>query len=343
MDATSLGMIEGQEAFLLSIAGPGGVSARILTWGARLAELWVPDRAGAVADIVLGHDSAADWQASSTYFGATCGRYANRIAGARFVLDGREVQLDANEGAKHLHGGAQGFDRRHWAVVAQGADHVTLALTSEAGDMGYPGRMQAQVDYRFDAQGRLHVTMTATTDAPTIVNLVNHAYFNMAGQGAGPVLDQRLQIHAAHYTPVDADLIPDGQVLAVAGTPFDFTTLRAIGAQMPGDFGFDHNFCLSGPAEADGLRLCAVAEDPASGRRMQIRTDQPGVQFYTGAYLDDRLPGKRGAVIGPYTGFCLETQIFPDSPNRPHFPDARLNPGDTYRHRMVMDFSPALC
>ena len=334
---TDIGQIDGQQVRQATLEA-GGLKAVLLTWGARLAELWVPDRKGNQADIVLGHDNPKDWETHGTYLGATCGRYGNRIAGGSFTLDGKTVQLDQNEGPKTLHGGTQGFDRKTWEIADHSDTHVTFALTSPDGDMGFPGTLQARTTYRIDGQ-TLTVEMTATTDAPTVVNLVNHAYFNLAGQGAGDIMGQHLQIDAAHYTPVDDQLIPTGEIRAVAGTAFDFRQTRPIGAQLPDPKAFDHNLCLSAPTGPDGLRLCLTATDPASGRRMRLSTNQPGVQLYTGAHFDG--PGKQGAHYPRFAGFAAETQRFPDSPNNPQFPQATLNPGETYRHVMRFDFTPA--
>jgi aldose 1-epimerase len=337
-----IGKIDGQEVAAITLTGQTGVTAKVLTWGARLAELWVPDRDGVFADIVLGHDSAADWQATPAYFGATCGRFANRIAGGRFTLEGQAVQLDCNEGANHLHGGRGGFDRKHWTVAAQGADHVSLTASSPAGEMGYPGTLHMTCRYRLDDEDRLWIEMEAMTDAPTVVNMVNHAYFNMAGQGSGDVLGQELRLWADAMTPVGEGLIPTGKVIPVAGTAFDFPKLRAIGVALPGDKGFDHNFCLSAPVEQvadEMLHPCALAQDPVSGRRMKLWTNMPGVQFYTAGYLAQGVPGKAGAAYGPFAGFTLETQRWPDAPNHPNFPSARLDPGETYRHLMVFSFA----
>jgi aldose 1-epimerase len=316
----------------------GGLKVTLLTWGARLSELWVPDAKGIRSDIVLGHDTPTDWETHGTYLGATCGRYGNRIAGGRFTLDGKTFQLDRNEGATTLHGGTQGFDRKVWTIESHSDTHVTFALTSPDGDMGFPGTLHATTTYRIDGQ-TLTIEMLATTDAPTVVNLVNHAYFNLAGQGAGDIMDQHLQIEAAHYTPVDADLIPTGEIRSVANSAFDFRQARPIGARLPGPSAFDHNLCLSAPFGADGLRPCLTAIDPASGRRMQLSTNQPGVQLYTGAHFDG--PGKDGAHYPRFAGFAAETQHYPDSPNNPQFPSARLKPGETYRHVMRFDFTPA--
>lgn len=343
MTIRAIGAVMDGTAEEITLTGPGGLSARILTFGARLAALHVPDRMGQVADIVVGHDRLEQWEAATTFAGAICGRYANRIGGGSFFLDGRAVDLTRNEGANQLHGGPQGFDRKVWRITASSDSAVTLAITSPDGDMGYPGTLMAQVTYRFDPEGRFWVVMQAETTAPTVVNLVNHAYFNLAGQGA--IMDQHLRIAAGHYTPVDDRLIPTGEVLSVAGTPFDFRQLRPIGVVMPGPMGFDHNFCLSEPLRPIGgelLRPAAEAVDPVSGRRMAVWTSKPGVQFYSGGYLDDSLPGKGGQPIGQFGGFALETQFFPDSPNRPHFPSARLDPGQLYRHVMALDLAPTM-
>lgn len=315
-----------------------GLRVRLLTWGARLAELWVPDAAGREADIVLGQDNLADWQTYGTYVGATCGRYANRIAGGRFALDGRSVQVDRNEGTNTLHGGRAGYDLKHWDIADHSDRHVTFAAVSPDGEMGFPGTLEVRVTYRIE--GGLWIEMTAETDAPTVVNMVNHAYFNLAGQGAGDVMGQLLQVEAGHYLPVGDGLIPTGEVLSVAGSAFDFRQPRRIGAVLPGEAAFDHNLCLSAPLGADGLRPCLVAEDPASGRRMRLSTTEPGVQLYTGAHFNGG-PGKAGARYPRFAGFAAETQKFPDSPNQPHFPSSRLNPGQSYRQVMHFDFTPS--
>lgn len=334
---TPIGQIGGRDVHAVSLTGEG-LSLKLLTWGARLAELRVPDRHGTLADIVLGQDDLSAWQTHGTYIGATCGRYANRIAGGRFTLDGREVQLDRNEAAQHLHGGSDGLDLKIWDIESQSDRHVTFTITSPDGEMGYPGTLTARTTYRIDAG--LVIEMQATTDAPTIVNLVNHAYFNLAGHGSGDILGQQLQVEAGFYLPVDDRLIPTGEVLSVTGTPFDFRALRPIGQDMPGEGGFDHNLCLSGPLSTNGLRPCLLVVDPASGRRMHLSSTEPGLQFYTGAHFD-QTPGKGGARYPRFAGFAAETQRFPDSPNRPQFPSARLDPGQTYRHIMRFDFTPA--
>lgn len=328
----------------ITLAAKGGISLTLIALGARMTELWVPDRAGTSADVVLGHDRPEEYLTPDGYIGATCGRYGNRIAGGSFVLDGAQVVLDRNEGPNQLHGGSQGFDGEIWELAGQAEDFVSFALTSPDGDMGFPGTLQARCTYRLLGDHGLLIEMTATTSAPTVVNLVNHSYFNLAGQGVGDVLGHSLTLYADHYTPVDAANLPSGEVLAVADTPFDFRTLRPIGQAMPGPGGFDHNFCLSGAmtaTKAGLLRRAADLLDPASGRSMQLWTNQPGVQVYTGAHFDGSQPGKRGAAYGKYAGVALETQVFPDSPNRPQFPPSRLDPGQTYQHLMYLDLTPA--
>ncbi len=341
MTVEEIGQIDGVAVQAVRLGGASGPRARVITYGARLTELWVADRNGVLADIVLGHADLAGYAASKTYLGATCGRFSNRIAGGRFVLDGREVEVDRNENETSLHGGRAGFDRKVWQIVEVSARAVTLAAVSEDGDMGYPGRLAMQVRYGLDDADRLWIEMSAQTDAPTVVNMVNHSYFTMTGHGS--VMGQQLRLGATQYTPVDAALIPTGEVRAVAGSAFDFTALREIGADLPSAEGFDHNLCLTGPMEAkwgEALRFCAEAVDPASGRRMEVWTSEPGVQVYTGAHLAGGLPGKDGQPIVPFTGFTLETQRFPDSPNQPQFPSARLEPGQTYRHLMAFEFTP---
>ena len=335
----TIGQLHGQDVQRITLSGENGLRVAILTNGARLAELWVPDRKAQLADIVLGFDKLTDWQDQGGYLGATCGRYSNRVADGRFSLDGRPIQLDQNEGQQHLHGGRSGLDTKLWQIADHSDRHVTLASQSPDGEMGYPGALTARVTYRVQGLG-LSIEMEATTDAPTVVNLVNHAYFNLAGHSSGDVLGQRLQVDAAFYLPVDERLIPTGEVRDVSGTPFDFRVARAIGAEMPGPGGFDHNLCLSSPTDAAGLRSCLSAEDPVSGRRMRVSTTEPGLQLYTGAHFDGT-HGKAGARYPRFAGFAAETQRFPNSPNSPHFPSARLEPGQIYRHVMMFDFTPA--
>lgn len=331
---TDWGDTEGAAGQVFTITDGAECTARIGVHGARLVQLWLPDRDGHLADVVLGHDAPADYESlANTYFGATCGRYANRIAAGRFVLEGQTVQLDLNEGANHLHGGRRGFDRSIWAVTGANDRSVSMQLHSPDGDMGYPGAVEVGVTYAFTAPARLEITMTGTVEGrPTVLNMVNHAYFNLAGQGSGPVNDQLLQIAADHYLPVDAALLPLGAPARVADTPFDFRAPRPIGALVPPG-GFDHNFCLTRGADP-----AVMALDPASGRGLRLWTNQPGVQVYTGSYIPEGLPGKAGQALGPNSGFTLETQAWPDSPNRPDYPPATLRPGQSYHHHMRLEF-----
>lgn len=329
-------------ADLVRLEAPKGLSLTLSCYGARLLRLSAPDRNGGFADVVLGHDNLSDYATEHGYLGATCGRYANRIAGGRFALDGREATLDRNEGENQLHGGSHGFDKAMWEVAAEAPDRVSFRLTSPAGDMGFPGALTAICSYRVEDL-RLWIEMEATTTAPTVVNLAHHSYFNLGGPGAGDVLDHHLELKAVHYLSVDAAKLPTGAMLPVEGTPFDFTTLRPIGAKLPGPDGFDHCFCLAAPLEMVAgvlLRPSATILHPGTGRRLRLWTDQVGVQLYTGAHFDGRVPGKDGGRYGRFAGVALETQAFPDSPNRPQFPSTRLDPGAVYRHVMLADFTP---
>lgn len=336
---TMIGDFGGKPVQGVTLTSDGGLRLALMTLGARLTQLWLPDRAGMFADVVLGHDSLADYAANRGYLGATCGRFANRIAGGQFSLDGTVVQLDRNEGANQLHGGSTGIDAAVWDIAGTSDRHATFTLTSPAGDMGFPGTVKLACTYRLEGQ-RLLLEMTATTDAPTLVNLAHHSYFNLGGQGSGTVLDHRLQIAARHYLPVDSAKIPTGAVLPVAATPFDFTGLRPIGQAMPGPDGFDHCFCLSEPVTDRAghlLRPCAILSEPASGRSLRLSTTEVGVQVYTGAHFNGTT-GKAGASYGRFGGIALETQGFPDAPNHPQFPSCRLDPGQTYRHLMLYEF-----
>jgi len=335
------GQLDGQSVRAVTLDN-GRIRARLITYGARLTELWVPGRDGAKADVVLGHETLEDYVASKAYFGATVGRYGNRISKGRFRLEGRDHQLDLNEGANHLHGGREGFDRKVWTLGEVTGARATFHVVSPDGEMGYPGRCEITASYEVEGD-ELRIVMTATTSAPTVVNVVHHSYFNLAGEG--DVLAQEMRLAAPFYTPVDSELLATGAILPVAGTPFDFTTPKPIGRDIAavggtGVFeggGYDHNWCLGGAGEV--LRDCAEIRDTASGRRMTLRTTEPGVQVYTGGYLTEVMPGKRGATQHPYGGFTLETQKFPGSPNHPQFPSCVLRPGETYRHEMVLGFS----
>jgi aldose 1-epimerase len=327
---------DGRPVTRFTLANAAGVTVRLTDYGARVVGVEMPDRAGNVADIVLGHDTLDGWRRDTAYFGATVGRYANRIGGARFTLDGRAYVLTANEGPNQLHGGRHGFDQVAWdaaPVQCDDAVGVMLSYLSRAGEEGFPGNLQATVTYWLTRANVLAVVFAATTDAPTVVNLAHHSYWNLAGHAAGSVADHELLIEADAYTPTDDALIPTGALAPVAGTPLDFTQPRRIGdglAQQPA--GYDHNFVLRGSAGT--LRRAARLVAPTSGRALEVFTDQPGMQFYTANHLDGSTEGKGGAVYARHGGLCLETQHFPDSPNRPAFPSTVLRPSETYRHVM---------
>ena len=324
-----------------------GIEARIMTYGATLVSLKTPDRAGHFENIILGFDSLDPYVAGVPYFGATVGRYANRIAGGRFVLDGKSYQLPQNNGPNSLHGGNRGFDKRVWkaqAIEGPAGPSLRLTYVSAAGEEGYPGELTAHVTYRLDDNDTLTVDYEATTTAPTAVNLANHAYYNLTGDPERTILEQTLLINADRFTPVNATLIPTGEMRAVAGTAFDFRTAHSIGSrindkdeQLRLGGGYDHNWVLNSD-RAGSLTLAAVLADPKSGRSVEIRTTQPGLQFYSGNFLDGKPAGK-GTVFKYRTGLCLETQHFPDSPHQPSFPSTILRPGQTYSQRTILRFS----
>ena len=328
-----------------------GIELRVLPYGGIIVSLIVPDRAGHFDDIVLGFDSPADYQGASPYFGALIGRYANRIARGRFTLDGRAYALAVNDGPNHLHGGVKGFDKVVWEVSpfeAKDSVGLTLRYTSPDGEEGYPGTLRATVTYTLTEGNELIFDYHATTDRSTPVNLSQHSYFNLAGQDVGDVLDHVVALNADAFTPVDATLIPTGEIRSVKGTPFDFRTPTAIGARIDQDDeqlrfgrGYDHNFVLnqSGDDRRSGPALAARVYEPSSGRVMEIYTTEPGLQFYSGNFLDGTLRGKKGVRYGRRSGFAMETQHFPDSPNRPQFPSTILVPGGEYRSRTVLRFS----
>jgi aldose 1-epimerase len=323
----------------------GTTKARIMTYGARLVSLEVPDRTGKVADIVLGYDSFKPYtEDPKSYFGSIVGRYGNRIAHASFSLDGTSYKLPANDGTNTLHGGLVGFDKRLWH--GQAIPHgVELRLVSKDGDQGFPGTLTARVRYTLEARA-LKVEYFVTTDKNTVLNLTNHSYFNLAGEGQGDILNHLVTIPADRFTPVDSNLIPTGELAPVAGTPLDFHKATAIGARINDDheqmklgMGYDHNYVLNG--EMGALQEAAVVMEPTTGRVLTVMTTQPGVQFYSGNFLDGTLHGKKGHVYARRTGFCLETQHFPDTPNHPKFPTSELKPGETYHYVTIFKFSTA--
>jgi aldose 1-epimerase len=325
-----------------------GMRVRILTYGGIIQSLRVPDRRGQGTNVVLGFDNLGDYLTKSPYFGAIIGRYANRIGGGHFTLDGTTYTLPRNDGPNTLHGGTVGFDKHVWAATSFARNDtagLVLRYTSPDGDMGFPGTLDTQVTYTLDQKNRLRMDYGATTSKATVINLTNHAYFNLAGEGSGDVYAQRLKIPAQRFTPVDATLIPTGQVASVAGTPLDFRRSTAIGQrirsgnqQMVFGRGYDHNWVLDRSAKP-GLQRAAQARDPKSGRVLTVTTTEPGLQFYSGNFLDGTLVGTSGRMYRQGDAFTLETQHFPDSPNHPNFPSTVLRPGDTFTSSTVYGFS----
>ena len=332
---------DGEAVELYTLTNANGLRMRVMTYGATVVSLETPDREGKLADVVLGFDSLDDYVKDSPYFGAACGRYANRIAKGRFTLDRVEYRLACNNDANHLHGGIKGFDKVVWQAEETRTDQgvgLTLKRVSPDGEEGYPGALSVVMTYMLTNKDEFKITYDAETDKPTPVNLTNHSYFNLAGAGSGDILAHELRITADRYTPVDEALIPTGKLLRVEGTPLDFRQPMAIGAriaQVKG--GYDHNFVLK--SQDGSLTLAATARDPKSGRVMNVYTTEPGVQLYTGNFLNGHHRGKAGAVYHKHAAFCLETQHYPDSPNQPAFPSTVLRPGEKYRHVTVYRFS----
>jgi aldose 1-epimerase len=346
---TTKAILQGTPVEMVTLKNKNGLELRAIAYGGTITSLKVPDRAGTLADIVLGFDDPAQYWADPPppFFGAIIGRYGNRIAKGRFLLDGRTFTLATNNGPNHLHGGNKGFDKQLWTLTTKDAPQGASAIFTRAspdGEEGYPGNLQVRVTYTLSDRNELIVDYHATTDKATPVNLTQHSYFNMAGEGSGDILGQQLTINADRYTPVDDTLIPTGQLAPVAGTPFDFRQPTAIGArinqgnpQLKNGKGYDHNWVLN--RKGTGLAFAARLTDPKSGRSMEIATTEPGLQFYSGNFLDGTIKGKGGHVYGYRTGLCLETQHFPDSPNRKNFPSTILQPGTTYESRTVFTFS----
>ena len=335
---------DGEPVEIFTLTNSHGLKARVMTWGATLVSMEVPDRDGKFADITLGFDSLDGYLGSHPFFGSIAGRYANRIAKGKFTLDGKDYTLAVNNGANHLHGGIKGFDKKNWsAEVNTGANAVTFSLTSADGDEGYPGTLKVAVAYALTEKDELRIIYKATTDKPTVLNLTNHAYWNLAGAGESDVLGHELKLHASKFTPVDDGSIPTGKIEAVAGGAMDFTATKTIGQDFakvggtPG--GYDHNFVIDRPATPGILEFAAELRDPKSGRVMDVHTMEPGVQLYTGNYLDGTITGKGGKVYKKNFGVCLETQHFPDSPNKPAFPSAVLRPGQPFLSMTVYAFS----
>lgn len=338
---------EGREVYLYTLKNRHGVEVAITNYGGTVVALQAPDRTGQFADVVLGFAELGGYESKQNpYFGAIVGRYANRIAKGRFRLDGKDYQVPVNNGPNSLHGGLRGFNQRVWDAreSSDGAgQHLTLHYLSPDGEEGYPGNLSVTVVYTLNDNNELRIDYSATTDKLTVLNLTNHSYFNLAGQGEGDILSHELTLFADRFTPVDATLIPTGELRSVAGTPFDFRQPTVIGARIHASDeqlrlgrGYDHNFVLGGGGK---LAVAARVLEPRSGRVLEVLTTEPGVQFYSGNFLDGTVRGKGGKVYGQRYGFSLETQHFPDSPNHPNFPSTRLKPGQQFRSTTVYRFS----
>jgi aldose 1-epimerase len=338
------GKVDNTPVELYVLTNAHGMQAKIMTYGAILTELDVPDRNGKLGDVVLGFDDLKGYLAGHPFFGSTVGRVANRIAKGRFTLDGKEYKLATNNGPNALHGGLKGFDKVVWRADLPQDDaagrEVRFSYRSRDGEEGYPGNLSIAVTYTLTDKNELKIDYTATTDKPTPVNLSNHSYFNLAGPASGNILDHELMITADKYTPVDDTLIPTGEIKPVRGTPLDFTTPHKIGeriGELKATGGYDHNFVLRGGPTRPALAARVV--EPKTGRVMEMFTTEPGVQFYTGNFLDGKTKGKGGVAYQKHQGFCLEAQHFPDSVNHPEFPSVILRPGQTYTQTTVYQFS----
>ncbi len=334
---------DGTEVKIYTLSNSKGMTAKVTEFGGILTELWVPDRAGKPGNVVLGFDNLDRYVKGHPFFGATTGRVANRIANGRFTLDGKEYSVAVNNGPNHLHGGIKGFDKRVWKSRALPATATSVAVeftyVSADGEEGYPGALTTTVVYTLTDDNELRIDYTATTDKPTIVNLTNHSYFNLGGSGS--ILDHVLMLNADRYTAADATLIPTGELAPVKGTGLDFTQPRRIGERIS-DYmsfakGYDHNFVINGGGKS--LTLAARVQEPKSGRQMEVWTTEPGVQLYCGNHLDGSLTGVAGAVYQQHTGFCLETQHYPDSINHPSFPSVVLRPGQTFKSTTAHRFA----
>ncbi len=341
------GIVEGDSVKLYVLTNKNGMEVTFTNYGQRVISLHVPDKNGKFEDVVLGYDSLDKYLNSPrSFFGSIVGRYGNRIAKGSFSIGENTYSLAKNNNGNHLHGGDKGFESVVWKVDSATSNSIEFSRISPDMEEGYPGNLDVKVSYVLTDDNELKINYKATTDKPTVVNLTHHSFFNLKGEGNGDINDHVLMINADKYTPVDAGLIPTGQLDEVAGTPFDFTKPKAIGADIDAEFdqlkkgnGYDHNFVLNdSPKNADGLTLCAKVIEPTSGRTMEVFTDEPGVQFYGGNFMDGTTIGKSGKPYGFRGSFCLETQHFPDSPNKPEFPSTLLQPGEVYTSNCTYKF-----
>jgi aldose 1-epimerase len=336
---------DGKAVELYTLTNDKGSLVKFMTYGGIITEIEVPDRWGRLGDVVLGFKTVGEYEAKSPYFGGLIGRYANRIAGGKFKLDGNEYTLNLNNGANTLHGGNKGYDKVVWTVKPLDGASAELSYLSTDGEAGYPGNLNVKVIYTWTNDNELKIAYEATTDKPTVVNLTSHSYFNLAGEGSGTIENHILTVNADHYTPVDGGGIPTGEISKVEGTPFDFRTGLPIGArihsgteQMVNGRGYDHNFVVN-HKDGDGITLDVSLYDPSTGRLLTISSDQPGLQFYTGNFLDGSIYGTTGKQYRQGDGLCLEPQHLPDSPNHPDFPSTRLDPGQIFKTTTIHKFS----
>jgi len=340
------GTHDGRPITLYTLTNSHGVEVRAMNYGGIIVSIRVPDRKGQSADVVLGHETLEGYIPNPPYIGAIIGRYGNRIANGTFNLEGKTYTLPKNDGPNTLHGGiARTFDRVVWDGEVKGRNEVAFSYTSKDGDDGFPGNLKVRVSYTLTDGNAILIDYEATTDKATPINLTQHSYFNLAGEGNGDILNHEIMINGDHFTPVDKNLIPTGELRPVKGTPLDFTTPTKIGARIDDKYdqialghGYDHNFVLNHKPNENGLVLAARVLEPTSGRTLEVWTTQPGVQFYTGNFLDGSVTGKQGHVYNRRYAFCLETQHFPDSPNHPDFPTTILKPGETFREKTVFKF-----
>ncbi len=338
---------DGKAVDLYTLTNAAGITVSVMTHGAALVHIFTPDRNGTMADVSLGYDSMDGYKVKSAYFGGTLGQFANRINGGKFILDGKEIQLAVNRPPNHLHGGTRGFDKRLWIVektVDGDNPSIRLSYICADGEEGYPGNVSVSVTYTLHADNGLELSYSATTDKKTIINLSNHVYFNLNGNGDGTILDHELQMNADRYVRVDETLIPTGEIVPVKGTPLDFRTTTRIGDRVEADFdqivnagGIDQTFVVNRKTEGE-LVLASIVRAPESGRVLKTYTTEPGAHFYSGNYLDGSIMGKGGKQYNYRAAFCMETQHYPDSPNHPNFPSVVLSPGETFTSRTVYAF-----
>lgn len=347
MMVKSTTMPDGRILHTYTLTNKNGLKAEVSEYGATLISMMVPDRDGNLADVTLGYDTTDGWLSNTSYFGSTVGRFGNRIAHGKFSLDGKDYQLATNNSPGgipcSLHGGKKGFDKVLWSGEINPNGSVSFTYHSEDGEEGYPGNLTTCVTYTLTDDNELKWEVTATTDAPTIINICHHSYWNLSGDPSTSINDHLLQLDAPHYLPTDAGLIPTDELKPVAGTPMDFTEATAIGKRVDDDYeslkhgaGYDHCWVLK-PKE--GIRYAGRLEDPKSGRVMELFTDQPAIQFYGGNFLDGTVTGKGGIPYPHRSGLCLESENFPDAPNKPHFPSCVLRPNQTYKHTLIHKFS----